>query len=437
MAIHHREPHVWTTHEQAVLKEVTERSWAHIERVRSEAEFHRTELRFREELEARVAERTEAAKRAEEALQHSRKLEAIGNLTGGVAHDFNNLLTPIAASLELLRKRIPQEESLLRLVDRALEGAKRGASLTSRMLAFARKQELKVERVSMGDLVLGMTELMNRSLGAARLRVKIEPYLPPVAADAGQLESALLNLVLNARDAMDGQGEIQVEVQRAEVLRDRSTLSAGTYVCLSVTDTGHGMDAETLRRALEPFFTTKGVGKGTGLGLPMVQGFAEQSGGTLSIESGVGQGTRAKIFLPAAEPASAPETVLLQNEIPTHHEAATILAVDDDPLVLATAVDMLTDLGLNVVTATSGAEALALLESRTFDLVLTDHAMPHMTGAQLIQKIKLHSPDLPVILATGYAELPFELSNFVRLGKPYSLAELSRAIGSTRVALTK
>ena len=432
MAIHHKAAHVWTPHELAVIKEVTERSWAHIERVRSEAEIHESERRFREELERQVAERTAAAKSAEEALQHSRKLEAIGNLTGGIAHDFNNLLSPIMGSLELLRKRIPQEPALLKFVDHALEGARRGASLTSRMLSFARKHEMKLERTNVGALVEGMTELMNRSLGAAEVRVKIGPDLPDVEADPNQLEAALLNLVLNARDAMEGQGEILIEAKRHTAEQNTPRLKSGDYVCLSVTDTGAGMDEKTLARAAEPFFTTKGVGKGTGLGLPMVQGFAEQSGGTLILKSTPGQGTRAEILLPISAAKVEAGARAFEKTVQRKPPPMKVLAVDDDPLILMNAVDMLEELGLTVVQASSGGEALSLMETEGFDLVITDHAMPKMTGAELMHKIRDRFPDMPLILATGYAELPTTAGlQFIRLPKPYTLDDLEAALAAS------
>jgi signal transduction histidine kinase len=435
MAVHHKSPHEWSFHERTVIREVTERSWAHIERVRSEAEVLKSERRFREELEREVAERTEAAKRAEEALQQSRKLEALGNLTGGVAHDFNNLLSPIMGSLELLRRRMPQEPGLLKLVDNALEGAKRGATLTSRMLAFARKHEMKFETIDVGALIQGIADLLNRSLGTARVRVIIAPDLPAVEADPHQLETALLNLVVNARDAMDGQGEIEIEAQRAVIEKDTVHVKAGDYVCLSVTDTGHGMDEETLARASEPFFTTKGIGKGTGLGIPMVQGFAEQSRGTLILKSTPGEGTRAEVLLPVASPEKIASSKRASEDVSlTEHELGRmkVLVVDDDPLILMNAVDMLEELGLTVLQASSGSEALSLLGTNDLSLVITDHAMPNMTGAQLIQKISQLRPNLPIILATGYAELPETLGlKFVRLPKPYGLAELANAIAAS------
>ena len=433
MAVHHKGPHKWTSDELAIIREVTERSWAHIERVRSEAAVLEGERRFREELERQVEERTEAVKRAEEALQHSRKLEAIGNLTGGVAHDFNNLLTPIMGNLQLLRRRLDPDPHLLKLVDHALEGARRGASLTSRMLAFARKQEMKLEHTKVGSLLEGMCELLYRSLGAAQIRLKIEPRLPDVNVDPNQFETALLNLVLNARDAMDGEGEIVIAAQKTTVTDPTSRLNAGVFVSVSVTDTGCGMDKKTIERATEPFFTTKGVGKGTGLGLPMVQGFAEQSGGSLFLKSAPGQGTRAELLLPAIPADSAPSADndgLGAAGVERSCARKTVLVVDDDPLVLASSVAMLEELGQNVVQASSGKEALALLASHQFDVVITDHAMPHMTGFELIQTIRRNYPDLlSIILATGFADLPTSHDlNYQRLSKPYTLHDLATAL---------
>lgn len=434
MAIHHQKPHVWLQHEVAVIKEVTERSWAHVERVRSEAEVREGERRFREELEQQVADRTRDVKKAEEALQQSRKLEAIGNLTGGIAHDFNNLLSPIMGSLELLRRRVPQDPQLLKFIDHALDGAKRGASLISRMLAFARKHEMSVEATDVGALVDGMTELLNRSLGAAQVHVSLEPCLPKVEADPNQLEAALLNLVLNARDAMDGQGEIKIAAKCMFIDAGNPALTAGDYVCLSVTDSGHGMDAETLAKASEPFFTTKGVGKGTGLGVPMVQGFAEQLGGKLVLKSAPGQGTRAEILLPVAREGLQQPASQASPEVAVAPRTLSILVVDDDPLILMNAVDMLEELGQTVSQASSGIEALELLQAQSFDLVITDHAMPQMTGAELIEKIKLAYPQMPIILATGYAELPATTGlQFVRLPKPYTLDELAAALAAQSV----
>jgi PAS domain S-box-containing protein len=385
-------------------------------------------------LEKRLQERTVALVRAEQALQQAQKMEAIGNLTGGIAHDFNNLLMAVTGSLELLKKRLPVDPMVARLIDNAMEGARRGASLTKRMLAFARRQPLQPERLDLSQLVGGMTELLERSLGPMLMvETRFPMGLPLVETDPNQLESALLNLVVNARDAMAGAGRIVITARAQTLSPDlamEGALKPGDYVCLCVTDTGEGMDTETLKRATEPFFTTKGVGKGTGLGLSMVHGLAEQSGGALRLYSQQGKGTTAEIWLPAltrgavaasARPASAPLAPAA---------AMTILAVDDDVLVLMNTVDMLEDMGHRVASAGSGLEALRLLEEgMAFDLVITDHAMPQMTGAQLAQEIARRRPEMKVLLATGYAELPKDAdAGLPLLSKPFTQAELAAAL---------
>jgi CheY-like chemotaxis protein len=338
----------------------------------------------------------------------------------------------ILSSLELLRKRLPDNEGLLRLLDNAMEGAQRGKSLTTRMLAFARKQDLKPQRTDLGRLVRGMAELMQRSLGPLiAIEVRIDPDLPEVEIDPNQLETALLNLAVNARDAMQGEGEMLIAARQRHVGDEQGGLKPGSYVCLSVADRGEGMDAETLTRATEPFFTTKGIGKGTGLGLSMVHGLAEQSGGRLMLASSRGKGTTAEIWLPAVSLAAEPQPGRAAPHPQSDLAAGrlTVLAVDDDPLIRMNVVDMLEDLGHSVVAAGSGREALERLAEQKFDLLVTDHAMPQMTGAQLIAKARERDPRLPVILATGYAELPSGTEIDVRrLSKPFSQAQLAEAL---------
>ena len=411
------------------------------ERVRAEAEVRESERRFRQELEAKVAERTAALERseanirkAEQALVQVQKMEALGNLTGGIAHDFNNLLMAVQGSLELLRDRLPQEPALLRLLDNAQAGTERGSTLTRRMLAFARRQELKTERIDLRALVDGMQELLQRSLGGTIVvETRFAGPLPAVEGDANQLESALLNLAVNARDAMDGAGTIVIAIDEAWVQSNDGPIPPGHYVLLSLADTGSGMDEATLKRATEPFFTTKGIGKGTGLGLSMVHGLAEQLGGTLILHSHVDQGTTAEIWLPAAAP-SVSEPVRAPTVAPpvgrcAESQALKILTVDDDDLVRATTVEMLEDLGYAVLPARSGPEALQLLEGTCVDLVITDHAMPQMTGAQLAAHLRERYPGLPVVMATGYADLPAGTHvDLPRLAKPYSQASLAAIV---------
>ena len=371
----------------------------------------------------------EALEQARTALFQAQKMEAIGQLTGGVAHDFNNLLMAVLGSLELLRKRLPDDPRLLRLLDNAVQGAQRGAALTQRMLAFARRQDLKPEAVDLSGLVSGMSDLLQRSIGpTVRIETRFPAGLPAAQVDANQLELALLNLAVNARDAMPEGGTITIAAREGEAPAD---LPEGRYVCLSVADTGLGMDAETLARAQEPFFTTKGVGKGTGLGLSMVHGLAELSHGRLMLRSRPGAGTEAEIWLPVAtaetgEPRPSAAAIVPQ----TVPRRLTVLVVDDDPLVLENTAAMLEDLGHRVIEARSGQEALALLgRAGALDLVITDQAMPAMTGTQLLRAIAAARPELRAILASGYAEIPADEGPAVpRLNKPFDQDGLARAI---------
>ncbi|WP_340647630.1 PAS domain S-box protein [Phenylobacterium sp.] len=375
----------------------------------------------------------QALDEAREALLQSQKLEAIGQLTGGVAHDFNNLLMAVLGSLELVRKRLPHDPRITPLIDNAMQGAQRGAALTQRMLAFARKQELKLDPVDLAGLVRGMTGLLQRSLGPA---MRIETHFPRglalVLTDSNQLENALLNLAVNARDAMPDGGAIRIEALPETLTEDSGVgLPAGDYVRLTVSDSGHGMDAATLARAAEPFFTTKGVGKGTGLGLSMIHGLAEQSGGRMVLRSQMGEGTTVELWLPQVLDGDERQVFVgtgATAEIRPMTQL-TILAVDDDSLVLLNTVAMLEDLGHVVFPAISARDALAILEREPIDLVITDFAMPQVTGLQLADEIKAHHPGVAVILATGYAELPSGSdSNLPRLAKPFLQDDLARAL---------
>jgi len=387
-----------------------------------------------------ITERTNAQReleQAREAFFQAQKLESIGQLTGGIAHDFNNLLTAVIASLELLRKRLPDDPRNVQLVDNALEGAQRGASLTRRMLAFARRQALEVVPLDVADLVAGMTGLLERSLGPQiGIRTDFAQNLAPVRADANQLESAVLNLAVNARDAMPAEGgEIVISATNEAVgANDAMGLAPGAYVCLRVTDSGAGMDADTLNRATEPFFTTKGIGKGTGLGLSMVHGMADQLGGKLTLKSRPGEGTTAEIWLPAADIAEiAQPSPAAEEPEPRANQPSTltVLAVDDDGLVLMNTTAMLEDMGHRVLEASSGKKALDLLSREPeIDLVITDQAMPQMTGLELAREIRQQRPDLPVIIATGYAELPAAGGDFLKLDKPFFEQQLAQAIAT-------
>ena len=383
-----------------------------------------------------VTERQAAQKVLEETRARfiqSQKMEAIGQLTGGVAHDFNNLLAVVLGNLHLARKRLPADRKLLQLIENSIQAAERGANLTKRMLAFARRQDLETCPVDVPNLVRGMAELLQRSISSnIPVSTQFPLQLPLAYVDANQLELALLNLTVNARDAMPEGGSITIAAREAQLASDQVPgLRPGSYICLSVIDTGEGMDAETLAKAAEPFFTTKGVGKGTGLGLSMVHGFAEQSGGRLILKSVTGQGTTAELWLPEAEAGSLMKEAATSGPLLPSLKPVTVLVVDDDPLVLMNTAAMLEDLGHTVLEATSAQQALRVLRrsAETVALVITDQMMPGMTGTQLIEALQAEYPSLPVILASGYAELPEDkLSGLVRLGKPFEQIDLARAL---------
>jgi PAS domain S-box-containing protein len=380
-----------------------------------------------------VTERKETQEKLEktrEALLQSQKMDAIGQLTGGIAHDFNNLLMAVQGSLELMRKRLPDDPKLAALLENAVQGTRRGVTLTSRMLAFARRQELAQEAVDIANLVHGMKDLLQSSIGPT---VSIETRFPlamsPALVDANQLEMALINLVVNARDAMPSGGQIIIATQQANIRAGNiNRLKAGSYICLSVSDTGMGMDEATLNRAMEPFFTTKGPGKGTGLGLSMVHGVTEQFGGRFTLRSRKGKGTTAELWLPVAEVKTPVKESLPPQETAADHGPLVVLAVDDDFLVLNNTLAMLEDLGHTGIEASSAREALEILgREPSIDMVITDQAMPNMTGVQLAEIVQSKWPGLPVILATGYAEMEPGLGRELpKLSKPFNEVQLSR-----------
>ena len=381
-----------------------------------------------------VTERMEQQKRLEQAreeLFQAQKVEAIGQLTGGVAHDFNNLLMVVLGSLEVLGRRVSLEERDRKLLDNAVHAAQRGSQLTQRMLAFARRQELEQKPVDLPDLVRGMSDLLSRTLGPTILiETRFPISLPQVLADPSQIDSALLNLAVNARDAMPEGGPIIISAREMVVGTDQPGLQPGRYVCLAVQDQGEGMDAETLARATDPFFTTKGVGKGTGLGLPMVQGIAQQSGGTFILRSKPGEGTTAEIWLPVVVEKAPVIAERHPEPVPAQGRPLKVLAVDDDALVLINTSMMLEELGHSVLEATSGEQALQLLENNVdIDLVVTDQAMPRMTGLMLATEIAKRWPELPVVLASGYTDIEeARVLKLPRLAKPFTEADLDRVI---------
>ncbi|MDQ8697496.1 ATP-binding protein [Hyphomicrobium sp. LHD-15] len=377
---------------------------------------------------AEIAQREEAEKR----LRHSQKMELIGQLTGGVAHDFNNLLMAVIGNLDLIRKRLPSDLKLDRLIDGAMQGAQRGAALTQRLLAFARRQDLQVEPTNVAELLRGMNDLIERSIGRQiELVVTVPTGLSPVLVDPVQVELAILNLVVNARDAMPSGGVLTVEASEEATLGDRQEASQASYVCVTVTDTGCGMDEETLQKATEPFFSTKELGKGTGLGLSMVHGLARQLDGALKLSSEVGVGTRAELWLPTTTMPIAKHNA--QSESPADRaRAMNVLVVDDDALISMSTAMMVEDLGHTVVEVNSALQALDMLRNgKKIDLLITDFSMPKMNGAQLAAAAKELRPDLPVLLATGYADLPQGTgADFPRIAKPFQQDQLAAAIAN-------
>lgn len=384
-----------------------------------------------------VKEKESALLQAEEQLRQSQKLEAMGQLTGGVAHDFNNLLTPIIGSLDMLTRTDLTSDRQLRLIDRALQSAERAKVLVQRLLAFARRQPLQATPIDVPMLVESMSGLIGSTLGPSILvTTEIEPGLPPAKADQNQLEMALLNLAVNARDAMPDGGTLTIGVSFEITQGDSKIgLKGGSYIRLRVVDTGSGMDAATIARAVEPFFSTKGIGKGTGLGLSMVHGLTAQLGGALGIVSAPGQGTSVELWLPISADAAGSRPIPEPSSI-VPIDRGTALLVDDEPLVRMNTSDMLIDLGFVVVEAATAEEALQLVRSGAIpEVLITDHLMPGMTGAELAEEIRGIIPDLPVIVVSGYAEFAGVAPDLPRLAKPFRNAELAEALASVMPAI--
>ncbi|MBA1200281.1 PAS domain-containing protein [Pseudomonas capeferrum] len=395
-------------------------------RIQAEAEL----VTLSESLEERVAAMLEQREASILQLHEARRMEMIGQLSGGIAHDFNNMLTPIITTLELVRRRQEGERSA-KLIDSALQAADRARNLVGRLLSFARRQTLKPQAVSLAALVADMHELMARSLGPGiEIIVEIDPNLPAVVVDPHQLELAILNLVVNARDAMANSGRLTLRAD-TDVSSEPQPKGLGSdrQVWLQVGDSGTGMSEEVLKRCMEPFYSTKRGGKGTGLGLSMVQGLAAQSGGGLSVDSTPGQGTQATIWLPASDgPAHAPIDEVSPAPPPRH--STHVLLVDDEDIVRHATGLQLRDLGYEVTEASSAAAAQALIDTGlVVDILVTDHIMNDMTGAQFAQSLRQSHAGLPVLIITGYANLtPLELQGFEVLRKPFRRAELAQSL---------
>ncbi len=393
-------------------------------------------------LERRVEERTSALATeqrehaaAQEQLRQSQKLEAVGQLTGGVAHDFNNLLTVIRSSADLLRRRDLPEERRARYVDAISTTVDRAAKLTGQLLAFARRQALKPETFDVGERLGSVSDMLNSVVGA---RIKVETRVPDahchVLADVSQFETALVNMAVNARDAMDGEGTLTLSVDcglTMPPIRGHAG-SEGRFVAVSLTDTGVGISSEAMGRIFEPFFTTKEVGKGTGLGLSQVFGFAKQSGGDVDVESRGGVGTTFTLYLPQVEPEGTIASGMEASALVAKGAGRRVLVVEDNLDVGAFSTQLLQDLGYRTTWATNAEEALRLLseDASAFDVVFSDVVMPGMNGIELGQCIRRLHPDLPVILTSGYSHVLAEEGRhgFDLLQKPYSVEALSRIL---------
>lgn len=385
-------------------------------------------------------EAEEALRRAEEALRHSQKMEAIGQLTGGIAHDFNNMLTAIIGSMEVLKRRIHagRYDDVQTFMDGAIASANRAAALTHRLLAFARRQPLDPKAVDVNQLIWGMEELLVRTLGEKiTLAIDLAPTLSPALTDAHQLENAILNLAINARDAMPQGGRLTIatanEVIKSKQRFGQEEVDAGDYTVVCVSDTGVGMSADTLAKVFEPFFTTKPIGQGTGLGLSMIYGFAKQSRGHVRVDSTEGQGTTFRLYLPRFQ-GNVEAGVVAPLHDPAKGSGETVLVVEDDSAVRLIIADVLRDLGYACIEAGDGQAALPMLTSNTpIDLLITDVGLPGLNGRQLAEIARQHRQNLKILFVTGYAEhatghAPFLAPGMEMVTKPFALDALALKI---------
>lgn len=405
--LNHREARAWTTAELRFIRDVADRTHAAIERRQAEASL----AELANSLERQVIERTREMEAAQEQLRQAQKMEAVGQLTGGLAHDFNNMLASVAGGLEMIAKRVDQNRisEIGKYLEMAQAGTSRAAALTHRLLAFSRRQTLDPKSTDIAHLASSMIEFLQRSVGPEiELTVSSTPVWNTLL-DHNQLENALLNLCINARDAMPGGGAITIETANVDVTAaDAQALEIepGQYVKLSVCDTGSGMSPDTIERAFDPFFTTKPLGEGTGLGLSMIYGFARQSGGGVRIASQLGAGTTISLFFPRVSHVDVAEEEAAAPAEAVHSRGGEmVLVVDDEPIIRALIVDVLDELGYSAVEAGDGPEGLEVLDSSSnFDLLITDVGLPNgMNGRQLADAARVKRPDLKVLFITGYA----------------------------------
>lgn len=444
MAIHDKSPRVWSSHEQALLAEVTERSWAHIQRVRADTAVREGLAALailNTTLEERVEERTARLLQIEAALRQSQKLEAIGQLTGGVAHDFNNLLTIIRASVDFLRTPNLSAERRDRYMSAVSDTVERASKLTSQLLAFARRQPLNPQVFNVGQHILNIADMLDPLTGA---RIQVHVELPELAcyirADASQFETALINMALNARDAMEGQGTLLLRLHSGSPMPPIRGHAGSTqsFIAVSLEDSGAGIAAHVLEHIFEPFYTTKEVGRGTGLGLSQVFGFAKQSGGNVDVASDKGRGAVFTLYLPQVEPHEFSESHAVPEQTPGLQAEVSkyrVLVVEDNLEIGRFASQILNDLGYESAWATNAQQALQMVgpDAMAFDAIFSDVVMPGMSGVALAKALRCLRSDLPVILVSGYSE---ELAcsgyeGFEFLPKPYSAEQVSRLLAKT------
>jgi signal transduction histidine kinase/ActR/RegA family two-component response regulator len=424
---------------QALRQNAAARKQAESEAERAGTLEQAVRERTQELWEANQALKAEAEERhaAEAQLRQVQKMEAVGQLTGGIAHDFNNMLAVVVGGIDLAQRRLngPRREVLNHLHN-AMEGATRAAALTRRLLSFARSEPLLPERVDSNELIAGMSDLLDRTLGE-RVRVEVDLSVDgwAIYVDPHQLENAIVNLAVNARDAMEGQGMLRIATENVTLAANEiGDIRPGDYVRVSVSDSGCGMPRDVLERAFEPFFTTKPVGKGTGLGLSQIFGFAHQSGGEVGIESTVGEGTTVSIYLPRTDAAATPVRIhptASRAEPDLHVPGARILVVEDDARVRSATVSALEDLDYEPVACAGGVEAIELFEAQEFDLVISDVIMPEMTGPELIRHLKTtHARPFAVLFVTGYVGEgeSDDLRGNELLRKPFTVSALASAV---------
>ncbi len=408
-----------------------------IEEQKRSAEVLEAEVKIRtSELEEALGRlRSEMAERAraEEQLRQAQKMEAVGQLTGGIAHDFNNMLTGVMGSLDIIQRRIVSNrlDDIGRFMDAAIASAQRAANLTQRLLAFSRRQSLDEKPVDANALIRSLTDLLRRTIGEnIELRTALAETLPTIVVDANQLENAIINLAINARDAMPDGGALTVSTSLVEPADGDD----GRFVSISITDTGVGMDEPTVRQAFEPFFTTKPIGQGTGLGLSMVYGFADQSGGKADISSALGVGTTVAILLPASEAEIFAAASEQRDWTPLHGAGESVLVVEDEPAVRQLLKEVLEELGYETLEAPDGQAALPILSSkRRLDLLITDVGLPGINGRQLAEVARSSRPAMPILFVTGYAEQAADRAGFLgrnmaMITKPFTLEVVAEKV---------